>query len=228
MSARTLLSLITSSTASLANRFPRVSSTLKGNNSILVFDCIPEYTEEYSNDISSFPIERGTDITDHVVHKNPDIQLRGIVTSIYHRLGKTLIPSIKMKNGEITINQNTTPGDWKDAYKTLKNMWESRALLTLGSVLGEHQNLIIKDMSFPKTSANFGSLEVNLTLQKVRVVSTQVGIVPVPDELLKKADPKDSGKGQTSFASGEDLIKKVENNSAALVTKNALKEHLGL
>jgi hypothetical protein len=92
-------------------------------------------------------------------------------------------------------------------------MWESRALLTLGSVLGEHQNLIIKDMSFPKTAANFGSLEVNLTLQKVRIVSTQVGIVPVPDTLLKKADPKDAGKGQTNgTANSDELAEKLDRS----------------
>lgn len=222
-SPKSLLSLIVSSTASMANNFPRVSSTLKGNNSILVFDCVPEYTESYSSDLSSFPIERGSDITDHVVNKNPEIQLKGIVTSIYHRLGKTLVPSIKMTNGVLSVNQNKTPGDWKDAYKTLKGMWESRSLLTLSSVLGEHQDLIIKDLTFPKTVDNFASLDIDITFIKIRTVATKTGIVPIPAGLLKKSGVEDSGKGQGS-ASGNSASKDIRDKASTGNISSMLEE----
>ncbi len=206
-----LLSFITAASvvgSQIADRFPSsIPTVLRRKGTVVVFDCVPEYSEQYSSNISVHPIETGSDIVDHVVNNNPSIELTGFITSVYHRLStKTFFQSVaetvsnpltatSIISSKLNLARQTTGDDWRDAYRVLKAMWESKQLLSLSSILGEHNGLIITDMSFPKNAENFGGLEISLTLQKVRIVSSSVGIVPVP-EIVKKAEgATDKGKG---------------------------------
>jgi hypothetical protein len=234
-----LLSFITAASvvgSQIADRFPSsIPTVLRGKGTVfVVFDCVPEYSEQYSSNISAHPIETGSDIVDHVVNNNPSIELTGFITSVYHRLStKTFFQSVaetvsnpltatSIISSKLNLARQTTGDDWRDAYRVLKAMWESKQLLSLSSILGEHNDLIITDMSFPKNAENFGGLEISLTLQKVRIVSSSVGIVPVP-EIVKKAEgATDKGKGNfrdlvkdatgIDIASNDTLLRQAQKN----------------
>lgn len=209
-----LLSFITAAASigsQVADRFPSsIPTVLRGRGSVVVFDAVTEYTEDYRSEIVSHPIETGSDITDHVINAPTEINITGYITSVYHRLStKTVIQSVaetvtnpltaaSIISSKLNLSKQTTGSDWKDAYRILVAMWESKQLLSLSSILGEHNDLVIESLSFPKTAENFGGLEIRLSLKKVKIVSSSVGIVPVPEIIKKAESATDKGKGEGS------------------------------
>lgn len=52
------------------------------NDDILWFDAVVSYNEDYSRSVTSFPVQSGTTIADHIADENKRLSLAGLFTSV--------------------------------------------------------------------------------------------------------------------------------------------------
>lgn len=113
------------------------------------------------NDITSFPVEAGVDITDHV-RKQPDVvQIRGIVTD--HPIGL---------GGALGV-----AGRSVDAYGKALYMLAEAQLITVVTTLNTYGDMVIESLEVPRDNKRGHAVEMNLTLRQVTTaqVATAAG-----------------------------------------------------
>ena len=104
------------------------------------------------NDVTSFPVESGVDITDHV-RKQPDVvTIRGIVTD--HPIGL---------GGALGVS-----GRSLDAYGKALYMLANAQLITVVTTLNTYEDMVIESMEVPRDSKRGNAVEMNLTLREVK------------------------------------------------------------
>lgn len=128
-------------------------------------DASIEETHSNNNDITSFPVESGVDITDHV-RKQPDqVTIRGIVTD--HPIGL---------GGALGVS-----GRSLDAYGKALYMLDQAQLITVVTTLNTYQDMVIESMEVPRDSKRGNSVEMNLRLRQV--MTAQVAASAGPSNL---------------------------------------------
>lgn len=212
------------------------------------FDAVMNSTYTAKSSVTSFPVETGVNVSDHITNHNEILTMKGIVVAEAHRLSTTvdlkvredradpfsIIPLLRDKrsNPQIEIvnrHVGTTPdmpqvptnlksellSTPTTAKSTLLEMRSESDVLTVVAPDGIHTDMIITDVTFPREASHGGpldshnaSLEVHMTLEHVRFVTSGTASVPKSQEI------KDKGKNESG---GKKEGNEVTNSSAVSV-----------
>lgn len=143
---------------------------LKTPKSIGGFEIDAFLSERYgfSNGVTEFPAEDGSNVNDHVVSEAPEISVQAFI-------GKT-----KFETWEGDIPQSTgelPPEDpkarIKQAYFELKRLTYEGRPITVVLGLDTFDNMVITDFEIERSAENGADLPFSMTFKKVRIVRSE-------------------------------------------------------
>lgn len=138
----------------------------------LEFDVLLEENHEWSNEITSNPVENGAPVSDHIIPNADKLRLTIMIgdTSIYADVAE----------GEERRTQK--------AFDVLRQLHDDRKPVTVYTKFRVYDNMGISHIGIPRSAANGDSLTVPIEFQQIRLVDTQT--VKVPAGISKKANKK--------------------------------------
>jgi hypothetical protein len=170
---------------------------------MLFIDVLEGESPEYSNEISSNPVECGTDITDHVYKKPTSVTLDCIFTD----------PLLAISNLANLITAGPMAlAPWRVKKTALYAMFEKGDLVNITTPLHCYLNYIIESIS-PTTSATSGDcFRCRIVARDIRIVASAVGYI---DPLLLPSDMLSAGPADATDAT------KPKNNKGPAKTNDA-------
>lgn len=132
------------------------------------------------------PVERGSDITDHI-----KVDLRPFTATCF--VGNSMLEAeasdmdgatsatstIDAGAASFTINGISAPTDRvRLVYRRLLDIQEAATLVTIVTDLDRYESMCITDLSFPVT--NKDGIEFELSARQVRIAETRTASAPVP------------------------------------------------
>ena len=174
----------------------------------LDLDVMQDEIHEWNNDVTSFPVEIGSPITDHIQAQPDKISITGIISN--SAIGVDALQ--KQEGGEDRC---------QSAFDLLRKFHEDGILLTVYTRYKVYIDMALKSCNIPRDAAIGDSVKFKMEFVHVRMVNTQT--VDVPDGISKKLDKKEGGvtgsvakKTEPQKAAGKTEPKPVEKPTSAL------------
>lgn len=133
---------------------------------------------------------------------------------------KKLIESGKAGSVEGIVSNNRTKNP-EDAYKYLCELWANRTPFTVQTALQKYDNMMIENLSIPRTANNGKSLRFSVSLKQITIVESAV--VKVPALRLDKS----AKSGGSSAADLGKQASKAANEKTSSVAFKLLKGFTG-
>lgn len=150
----------------------------------IILDASVTELHESDADVTEFPVEEGSDITDNIRMLPKGLKVEAIITD-FSLAG----PS---GAGSKRAHASGFKGYAKGTYLTLEDYQEKGTLIDVETGLKSYQNMVIKSLSTPR-DAKTGTNAVRTTIILKRIIIAQSQTV-----VIKQADPK----GQPSSPKG--------------------------
>lgn len=143
----------------------------------IVFDAVTNFDPKFSTKVTSFPVEDGAEISDHIINENPKFSLSAVISDAS--------AGMNPEKGAMTE---------RDAYKDLLDVRDRRELVSLLTPRDTYSDLVLTEVGFPKAVGDGLSLKVELSFEKIRRVSSELTTVFVKSTGGSKTDaPKTTG-----------------------------------
>jgi hypothetical protein len=171
---------------------------------IFEMDCSLSETHKRKATVSQNAIEDGSNVADNVNLGPRGLELKALIsdapisligsavglgissatqavsaavgTSV---LGNAVTTAAGLGLGSIAGLITGSPKDPKKAWKFLDEIWERREPFTVVTALQRYENMVIADLSAPRSATVGKGLEFDITLEQVRIVQSSVIKVPV-------------------------------------------------
>jgi hypothetical protein len=143
----------------LASVYNPASDSYIQNYQAIVFDAVPSIGIKRQADITSYPVESGAEVSDHVQIKNNTFKLSGIITETPVRLEKDLLYSAGVNGTRIS-----------QAIQYLDKIFDSRQPITLVTEHKVYENVILSGISYDYKSEF--AMQFDLEFEQIRLVST--------------------------------------------------------
>jgi hypothetical protein len=160
----------------------------KGNDfDSLEFDTVITQNHGASAQVTSHPVEDGSEITDHVRPQPKTLGLRGLVTQDKGVEGEPL--------GSIVAGgtPDTRP---QDAFDYLNRQLEAGTLFEVTTTLRDYSDMVIESLSATRDIKG-NILDVQVNLRGISIVETQRVEAPPREPKNKSRKPKTDGGPQT-------------------------------
>lgn len=177
---------------------PTLTRITLSEKDFLEFDVAQEISHNFPVKVTEFPVERGSNISDHVVNQNLKFSITGIFS-----------------NASLTLNNKKLPYTEQDVFLKLVNQIASKKFVTITTPLNTFKNCIITDFSIPKNAKVGHSLTVTIEFQQVRIVDSSTTVVttiqPIDstkttgDTNLKSQSNKDQGDAAGKIPEEKDI-----------------------
>lgn len=143
----------------LASVYNPASDSYIQNYQAIVFDAVTDTGVRRQADITSYPVESGAEVSDHVQIKNNTFKLSGIITETPVRLEKDLLYSAGVNGTRIS-----------QAIQYLDKIFDSRQPITLVTEHKVYEDVILSGISYDYKSEF--AMQFDLEFEQVRLVST--------------------------------------------------------
>ena len=151
----------------------------------LDLDVTQDEIHEWNNEVTQYPVEIGSPISDHI-QLNPDnLTISGLITN--SAIGESALS--ELAGGDDRI---------QTAFDVLLELRNNRQLVTVYTKHKIYTDMAIKSINLPRDASIGDSLKFKIEFINIRLVETQT--VEVPVGISKKLDKK----------SGDDVKKKTE------------------
>lgn len=182
---------------------------ISAEDSQIAFDaCISEQHNSKAT-VTSHPIERGADVTDHVQQDPDGLVLNGIIsdTPILLNVETDLEPSVPGTDPQRRAHA---------AYKEFRRLKEAASLLEVTTELHDYADMVITAISVTRDKTKRFILDIGLTLTPIRKVKTESVDAPEPRDPVHKArrkgGQKPKSKPKTAVEQkGESLFEDIAN-----------------
>lgn len=158
-----------------------------GSAVIMEIDATPSISHERSSYVTKFPIEDGSNVTDHVTLQNKRVNLEcnitdtptsflssvfstalaGITNQITNNIGlTTVIPSLAglaLRDNE-RVDTN---------YKILNDLWQGRIPFKVIAGYDVYDNVVIQNLKVSQTPKTKGLLKFSIALEQITIVITE-------------------------------------------------------
>lgn len=164
----------------------------------LVLDARIDENHQLSNDVTQYPVEEGSNITDHVRNRPFVLTMTGHVTN-------SPIEYVGFDEGlnrfDSTVSEGAiAEGRSYSAYDVLITMYNSRILMDVQTTLNLYENMIFQDLVIPRNSSIGGEIRFTATLVQVTKAKTEFAAVNIDnvktDEERDKRAAADADKGK--------------------------------
>ncbi|HFQ3059425.1 phage baseplate protein [Enterobacter hormaechei] len=142
----------------LASVYNSSSDSYIQNYQAIVFDAVTDTGVRRQADITSYPVESGAEVSDHVQIKNNTFKLSGIISETPLRLEKDLLYSAGVNGTRIS-----------QAIEYLDKMFDSRQPITLVTEQKVYENVILSGISYDYKSEY--AMQFDLEFEQIRLVS---------------------------------------------------------
>ena len=160
---------------------PRVATTL-------TIDATIGEGHKREAEVTSHPVEVGSDVTDNIRPKPRSLSLSGIISTAPTTWPgrSTILNPDDLGEGQLTPGSGPDVGRALAAYRLLEDAFEGGYLLTVQTGLDRYQNLAIKSVEFPKEPGTGRDLHFKLELEEVLFAVSQTTQVPASAIATKK------------------------------------------
>lgn len=170
-----------------------------GNITSLDLDVTSDEVHEWDNEVTQFPVEIGSPITDHIQPMPDRVTITGIVSN--SAIGETALQ--QLANGDDRC---------QTAFDLVRKLMDDRILVTVYTRYKVYIDMALKSTNIPRGASIGDSVQFKMEFVHVRQVNTQT--VEVPDGISKKLDKKQ----------GADVQKKTEPQKDAGKVEPVAKE----
>lgn len=143
----------------LASVYNPASDSYIQNYQAIVFDAVTDTGIRRQAEITSYPVESGAEVSDHVQIKNNTFKLSGVITETPVRLEKDLLYSAGVNGTRIS-----------QAIQYLDKIFNSRQPITLVTEHKVYEDVILSGISYDYKSEF--AMQFDLEFEQVRLVST--------------------------------------------------------
>lgn len=161
----------------------------------LVLDASLSESHQYTSEVTQFPVEDGSVITDHIQNKPDQVSINGFVTNTPIRSFTEVAQSVDL------VRPIGVSGRTELALETLLNIHKLRVLVTIVTNLKAYKDMALTSLTIPRNAAIGDVLEFSADF--VKVVKVSSALVTVENLLpvgKKGSSTKDAGKQNTSAA----------------------------
>lgn len=173
-----------------------------------IADATVEVSQTFTNDIASFPVDRKSQVSDHVFRKNPTFRVVGVVTN--H-------PVTEYESNLVGYNENRV----ERADKLLQELWRTGGVFTLLTEYNDFNFCVLKSYSTTFTAQSSEALEFTVDIEQVRLVSSEIVSGVYADVLETDAKQTQNGAAKVEpadiFRSLGVLRKSLTGDDATLV-----------
>lgn len=128
----------------------------------LELDLVTSERHERRAEITQFPIEDGSTISDHIILRPKTIKLEGLVSNTPIQILGGLSFEDRVQN----------------AFDVLEQLYENKEILTVVSGLDVYEDMAFSELIYPRDFTTGQALEVKATLEKISKVQMQTVIIP--------------------------------------------------
>jgi len=122
---------------------------------IITFDLILEETHNYSNSVTRYKIEDGSNISDHIQNEVESGSITGLITNF------SLFDGVLLSNKA------------QDVFNQLRDLYLNKELVDIVTVLKVYENVAITNISVPRNSESGEELISNFSFEQVDIVNLQ-------------------------------------------------------
>lgn len=184
-------------------------------------DCTVSENHSYIAGITTFAIEDGSNISDHRI-KNPfKLDLSGIISD-YEEALIPLFQDIKTSAAALS-GADSTETRSRQVKDVLKYWHENDSILIIQTGLELYENMMITDLSFPRSKDTINALAFNISLTQVNFA--QISLQKVPPEAFNE-DVKTKAQSQVKKANKKTVPATVEK-AAEVQEKSWFKSIVG-
>ncbi|QJT82435.1 phage baseplate protein [Kosakonia sp. MUSA4] len=159
----------------LASVYNPASDNYIRNYQAIVFDAVTDTGVRRQADITSYPVESGAEVSDHVQIKNNTFKMSGIITETPIRLERDLLYSAGVNGTRIS-----------QAITYLDQIFDSRQPLTLVTEHKVFENVILSGISYDYKSEF--AMQFDLEFEQIRLVSkAEVNVIATKTQSNKNA-----------------------------------------
>ena len=161
----------------------------------IVIDATVSEQHTTSCDLTENPVEEGAKITDHVQLKPAELSIEGVITDT--PLGYAVIGNIQnLIRSVSTIFGGSSRS--LDAYNELIKLQQSRKPFTVLTGLKRYKNMIITELSVPRTAQTGKSLQFKATMKEIRIVKSQTTTAPATSTPALAGATRNAGQQASS------------------------------
>lgn len=170
---------------------------------VLTIDATIEETHTSTIDITDFPIEDGSVISDHFILRPKELSIEGIITNSpltpYSQITGILSSGIVAASSKIGVPiiggllgaglgasigglLATSSNRAKDAFHFLQQLQEQRQLFDVVTGIKVYKNMCLTSLTVPRRADTGQSIRFSATLREVNVVSSE--IIKLPESII--------------------------------------------
>jgi len=173
----------------------RVSQRVGANlRTLLEFDVVLSEAPTTELDVTDHPIERGSDITDHLRLRPLTLDMTALVSNR---------PIEFLASQGIGIRGGSPLERAEDAYREITRWQSEGLLLTIKTTLRTYENLILQRATPTRDAANGQVLRVSLSFREIFTAETKFDKVPVTEQPQQRRRTNKGRKTKTDPAKPE-------------------------
>lgn len=181
---------------SLANE----NNTKYINSKALTFDSVPSTSVSKSADVTSYPVESGGYISDHVQIKNNQFSIEGVITNTPVRKYRDLLYSTPLEN---RVSMSIT---------YLDTIYEARQPIVFVTEHQRFENVILKGITYSYKTED--SLVFELTFEQIRLAEKKAVRVDITEKKTAK-NVSTGGTKKKQIITPTTLPQKIQEQNAA-------------
>lgn len=161
-------------------RSPQHTTIITADYKVLAFDAATNITHQFSSKVTSYPVEDRSTVSDHVVNSNPTFTVSGVFSD-------ASAPSLPTKTksevsnllSKVGLSGNTRHHQYtqSETYRLLLKIRDDRKTITLITPIDTYTDLILTELSIPRSTGQGDALFVDMTFEKIRRVSNELTTV---------------------------------------------------
>ncbi|HEC64370.1 MAG TPA: hypothetical protein ENI23_03665 [bacterium] len=159
----------------------------------------------YSSSVTTSPIEDGAFVNDHIIKDPFTLSVNGYVSNIA-TIGIGVVDQVVAVAGIPSALKGKNKA--KDAEAELVRIRNDKEIFTVVTGLRSYKNMVITNVSFPRSSTTGSGLEFNATFQQIEIAKI----------VIVQLDPDDEETVQSTIEKGKQDLKD-KNSVSGLGTK---------
>ena len=170
-------------------------------------DAFIQETHTATSTITRYPIESGSNVSDHIYNEPKELSING-----YVGVAKLLNPDLSLDRA-------------LDAYNAITELMNKRELVTIVSGLRVYNNMHIEDFSVDRTKETGANLVFNMTCKEAQIVTSQTVTVPIP-KIIKSQKKQAAPKVDMGFTTSGQNTPIVQLGQIDLLNMNTIRTNI--
>lgn len=167
---------------------PRKSPTSIASDLISIdLDVMLDETHEWTNDVTTNPVELGSPVADHIQPMPDKLTITGLITDA------PIDPAVAAQFPG-SVDNGTYSARLQTHFEWLRELVALRAPLIVYTRYKTYTDMALTSVNIPRSQNMGEALQFNMQFTHIRLVSTQT--VDVPPGISKKLDKKADGNTQ--------------------------------